>query len=93
MNLCLGHDFIKLLKQKILLQHFPLSKNKQETGHKLYMWHGPNFMALLIAEFCAYDHQSLLTVQAPNFCASCIIEEYLVTQSTHAHKQKFPANP
>ena len=39
---------------------------------------GINFMALLKAEFCANDHHSPLTEQAPNFCASCGIEECLV---------------
>ncbi len=56
---------------------------------------GPNFMALLTAEFCAYDHYSPLTVQAPSFCASCVSEECLVHAlwSTLAHfKQKFSAN-
>ena len=48
--------------------------------------HGPNFMALLTAEFCAYD-------QAPNFCASLVSVECLVTWSTHAQKPKFAANP
>ena len=51
-------------------------------------------MALLIPEFCAYNHHSPLTVQAPNFCASCvgINIECLVTWGTHAQKPKFPAN-
>ncbi len=53
---------------------------------------GPNIMALLTAEFCACDHYSPLTVQAPNFRSSCVSEECLVTWSTHAHKQKFSAN-
>ncbi len=53
---------------------------------------GPNYMALLTAEFCAYGRHSPLKVQALNFCASCVSEEWLVTWSTHAHKQIFPAN-
>ena len=32
-------NFIDLLKQKILLNNFLLSRNEQETSHKLYMWH------------------------------------------------------
>ncbi len=43
-------------------------------------------------EFRTYGHHSLLILQAPNFCASCVSKECLVTWSTHAHKQKFPAN-
>ncbi len=54
---------------------------------------GPNFIALLTAEFCAYGHHSPLTVQATNFCAIRVSEECLVTWSTHAHKQTFPAFP
>ncbi len=54
---------------------------------------GSNFMALLTAEFCACHHHSPLTVQAPNFCASCVSKECLVAWSTHAHQQKLPANP
>ena len=41
---------------------------------------GPNFMVLLTSECCAYDHDSPLNVQAPNFCA-------------YAQKPKFAANP
>ena len=33
---------------------------------------GPNFNALLTTKFCAYDCHCPLTVQAPNFCASCV---------------------
>ena len=54
---------------------------------------GPNFMALLNAEFCAYDHHSALARQASNFCASCVSVDSLVMWSTHAHKPKFPAYP
>ena len=32
-------------------------------------------------------------VQLRNFCTSCVCKDCLVTRSTHAHKQKFPANP
>ncbi len=46
---------------------------------------GPNFMALLTAKFCACDHHPPLTVQAPNFCASCVSEECLVAWSTAVH--------
>ena len=35
-------------------------------------------MALLTAEFCAYDHLFLLTVQAPSLCASGVSKELLV---------------
>ena len=34
------HEFHKAtFKQKILLKNFLLSKNEQDTSHKLYMWH------------------------------------------------------
>ncbi len=62
------------------------SKNMSECKQS-----GPNFMALLTAEFCACHHQSPNTVQAPNYCTSRASEECLVTWSTHAHKQTFPA--
>ena len=52
-------------------------------------------MALLItAEFCADNHHSPLTVQAPNFCASCVSEECVVSNMEYVRqKQKFPAKP
>ena len=53
---------------------------------------GPNFMALLTAEFYACNHHSSLTGQAQNFCASFVSEECLALWSTHALKQKLPAN-
>ena len=55
---------------------------------------GPNFMALFIAKFCIYNHHSLLTLQVPNFCASCVSKKCLVTWSTHAHQnsQNNPSN-
>ena len=51
---------------------------------------GPNFMALLTAKFCAYNHHSPLPMQAPNFCASCVSEECLVMWQMH--QVKIPAN-
>ena len=60
---------------------------------------GPNFMALLTAEFCAYRRILCLRlwfptyVQVSNFCASLVSLECLVTWSTHAQKPKFAANP
>ena len=49
-------------------------------------------MALLIAEFCSYDHHSPLARQVPSFYGSCVSVECLVTWS-HTYKPKFPANP
>ena len=46
-------------------------------------------MAMLTAEFGAYDHAY---VQAPNFCASLVSLECLVTWSKYAQKPKFAAN-
>ena len=34
-----GPNFIELLKQKILLNNFLLSRNEQDTSHKLFMLH------------------------------------------------------
>ena len=34
-----GPSFIELLKQKILLSNWLLNRNKQDTSHKLYLWH------------------------------------------------------
>ncbi len=31
---------IELLKQKMLLNNFQLSRNEQDNSHKWYMWHG-----------------------------------------------------
>ena len=45
---------------------------------------GPNLMALLTAEFCAYDHDSPLDIIPPKFCTSLVSVEYLVTWSMHA---------
>ena len=42
---------------------------------------GPDFKALLSAEFCSYNHHSLLTVQAPNSCSSCVKKECIVTRT------------
>ena len=50
-------------------------------------------MALLNAEFCAYDHDSPFDMLAPNFCANLVSVECLVMWSTHSHKQKFTASP
>ena len=50
---------------------------------------GPNLIALLTAEFCAYGQRALLT---PNFCASSVSLECLVTWSVQMHKQKNPQN-
>ena len=52
-----------------------------------------NFMALLTAQLSACDHDSPLTVQAPNFCTSLVSVECLVAWSTHAQKPKFAASP
>ena len=60
---------------------------------KIYTQPGPNFMALLTAEFRAYDHDSPAYVQAPNFCASLVSVECLVTLRPHAQKPKFAAYP
>ncbi len=35
-----GPNFIELLKQKIMLNNFLLSRNEQDTSHKLYTGHG-----------------------------------------------------
>ena len=53
----------------------------------------PNFMALLTAEFCAYDYNFPAVVQVPSFCATLVRVECLVTLSMHAKKTKFVANP
>ena len=49
-------------------------------------------MALLRDEFSVYDYHFLLTVQAPNFCASCVHKECIVLWSNHGHKQTLPAD-
>ena len=61
----------------------PLGKNRIQSG--------PNFMALLSAEFCAYDHHSPIAMQALIFCTSCVSEEHLVVWSKHAKQQQIPA--
>ncbi len=63
------------------------------NSNKEVIQSGPNFIALLTAEFCACDNYSPPTVQARNFSASCVSEEIIVTWSFHAHKQKLSANP
>ena len=51
-----GHNFIELLKQKILLNNFQLSRNEKDTSHKLYTWHGTlvgNLIVVVLSIFCA----------------------------------------
>ena len=71
-----------------------------EAGHFiLVVWQisasssGFNFKAQHTAEFCTYNHHSTLAQQVPNFCASCVSVDCLVTWRTQTHKPKFPANP
>ena len=55
---------------------------------------GPNFMALLTDEFGAYDdHDSPLTVQAPNFCAKLMYKRSMHVVSTHVQNPKLAVNP
>ena len=55
------------------------------------LWPGPKFLALLTTDFWTHCHHSPLAGQVPNFCASCVSEECLVTRS-QAHKPKYPAD-
>ena len=56
-----GLNFIELLKQRIVLNMFLLSKNKQDTSHKLYMGFGSlagnlipvSIILMCLATFCA----------------------------------------
>ena len=76
----------------ILIQPLVLVWELALPTYSLYWTSLPDFMALLSAKFCAYNHHSLLTVQALKFCASCVTcvsEECLVLWSTRPPKQKF----
>ena len=35
-----GPNFIELLMQRTQLKNSLISKNEQDTSHKLYLWHG-----------------------------------------------------
>ena len=54
----LGPNFIELLKQKIFLNIFLVSRNEQDTSHKLYLWHGILagnlfLISVILYTFCA----------------------------------------
>ncbi len=50
-------NFEELLKQEILLNNFPLSKNEQDTSHKWYMWNGilAGYLFLVSISFLRLD--------------------------------------
>ena len=60
-------------------------------GNQLLNW--TQFYGSAYRRILCLQHHSPLTVQAPNFCASCVNKEYLIMWSMHPHKQKFPLNP
>ena len=79
------------LKRKIILKHKKLS-GTNET----FTVPDEESKYLVVQGFCLPPNSGLtitvLTVQAPIFCANCVSVECIVTWSTLAHKLKFPVN-